>query len=262
MTKLINSTFVLQHLIIASENNLTNLVSYYHQKGSKGYLEGGKNQNLVTLKQHTRECGGTYLDSGVFTARKHNELLCLDDLINYYHRHSDEIDYVFTLDQGTYSEWIEHTRIMKEAEVPVIGIVRADMTSEQILQTVENSYDDYIALSCFGFNTASTEGASSLINYYRLLENLVGLQTKIHLLGIFKHSILVQTLPYSTDASSIARFTVFGKIIDWNEERGIIYQSRTDEISSLHYSSRARYNYRKLKQYENYLMRLRIQRGL
>lgn len=260
MTILINSTPNIQHTSAAARYGLSNLVSFYHQRAT-GFTE--KNPSILRLSALTTPgINSLYLDSGVFSARKKFELLELDELISFYHLHAQEINYVFTLDQGSYEEWIRNTQVMKDQGVPVIGITRADMSFDEIKRTEEASCS-YVALAAFGIVNSSREGYSqNLIRAYHRLRSILEPETKIHLLGVFRHNVLQQCLPYSTDASSVSKVSSYGKLINWSPQRGIYVEQPTVAASSRHDITRARYNYQKLLEYQHYLTALRSRMNL
>ena len=263
MTHLVNSTFVVSMAEIAARKGLPALLSYFHQK--ENVDADGISRAVRRLGEVCQANGvSLYLDSGVYTSRKSGETLELSGLIDFYHANSEYIDYVFTLDQGTYDEWVTNTRAMADARVPVIGILRLDMDYDTV-KAIEEASCGYVAVASFGISLASKQGVEEFCSRYLGLCSILSPETKIHLLGIFKHSILRRLLPYSTDASSVARTVGFGRVVTFSHDKGCVVNTQSTgdstqkQLSASYYLTRAEYSYQQLAKYQSYLSELKRQ---
>ncbi len=106
--------------------------------------------------------GKFYLDSGVFSARKAQTTIPLEDLIRFYHDNRSLVDYVFNMDEGTATTQLNNCKALKGEEVPVIGIWHGGIMPLEMLEDFF-SISDYLAISFFA--TGGPHDNSKVIPY-------------------------------------------------------------------------------------------------
>ena len=194
------------------------LVSYWYVRLVGKKTSSAGMQAIVEAKRNNLQ-GSFYLDSGVFTARKKGANITLDELIDFYHKHEETIDYVFNLDIGNDEEQLENARILKAAGVPVIPIFHGDM----MYGTMDLDYisrmaeiTPYIAVGLKLKGNLSFDYVDSIFEYiYK--NNLWPL--KVHALGTERFDFLSKYPFYSADSSTFASAYAFGRISFFDDRR-------------------------------------------
>ena len=172
------------------------LISYFYAK-----------KDLKLFREYKKPL---YLDSGVFTARKKGKTISIKDLITYYKKNEDIIDWVFNLDEGDPENQLNNCKIMKKAGLNVIGIFHGKksgkahgiMNMEYLDRFAEVS--NYVALG-----SLVPEYFDSVFEYIDK-RNLWPL--KIHALGTERLNLLDRYPFYSSDSSAFQKSYTYGLI--------------------------------------------------
>ena len=186
--------------------NLNFLASYYYCKSWTALKEMKPTSDRIF--------NWFYLDSGVHTARKKSIEIKINDLIDFYKKYQDKIDFVFNLDVGDWSNQLNNAKIMKSNGVPVIPIYHADMPLEYIERFAE--INPYIAVSYFKMNKIQKKSDAIMANLDRIYgylykKNLIN-DIPIHLLGCEIIEILKRFPVFSIDSTTPSTEFGFGKV--------------------------------------------------
>jgi len=192
------------------------------EKKTKKWTFSKENKTLESIRRVKNETGldlKMLLDSGVFSARKKGITLPTELLAEFYHEYSDIFEYVFSMDEGTIEQQIENIRILKNENVPVIGIFHPGsiekpfMTNKHLNEIMDIT--DFISYSDAFIPTAQRE---------KILDNIFnevykrGYKGKSHYLGMESPVWLSQYPFYSADASTYIRNVNLGEIFQFDQK--------------------------------------------
>ncbi len=157
--------------------------------------------------------GKFYLDSGVFSARKAQTTIPLEDLIRFYHDNRSLVDYVFNMDEGTATTQLNNCKTLKREEVPVIGIWHGGIMPLEMLEDFF-SISDYLAISFFatGGPSDNTRVIPYLDGFWNYMVKHSLLKCKVHALGTERFDLMIRYPFYSCDSAGFTQQYAFFKM--------------------------------------------------
>jgi hypothetical protein len=183
-------------ILCNTNTKISVLVSYWYLKDQPIKLGPILDKCKATDKKF-------YLDSGVFTARKKNFDIKLEDLIKFCRMYENRIDHVFNLDMGSYDTQLNNCRQMLKNNIPCIGIISNKMSFDEIKRFIDTS--PYIGLSYIKNIHIATKGNDYeyyLENVFEYLYKNNYKDVKTHALGLTKYDMLKKFPFYSVDSST------------------------------------------------------------
>jgi hypothetical protein len=194
---------------------------------------------LNLFRKHLKKTDSkVLLDSGVYSARKKKVNISNEMIIDFYHKNSDIISYVFTNDEGTGKQQIENTRILKSEGVPVIGIYHPGDTTkptmdlkdlDELIDICQIDGKSYISYSYFQVPGRDIERASNTY-FNHIYSNYKLEDVRSHILGIESSETLLQYPFYSTDSAGFAINSYNGRqsFLDMNDLKYKHYKYNAD----------------------------------
>jgi len=212
-----------------------------------------------------------YLDSGVYTARKNNKLIKLDELIEFYKLYPDLIQWVFNLDQGTTDGQIKNLQKMTNEGIPTIGIWHGSDHKNNNIGVMPLHYIEKIA-EITDYIAVGNGGDRYMDTFFEYIYRK-NLNVKVHLLGYIAPKYLMKYPVYSADSSTLTMLAGFGKIVTFNKEKfklvnihtkNELKQSLKENINNIDLIGNTlliaidRYNFSmgEIKKYQNFLNEL------
>lgn len=172
--------------VLLSHDVKNRLESFYYLKGKNP--SNGLFENYI-------------LDSGGYTARKHNVKIDIGHYIDFLNRHS--IKTAFNLDTSDLTETLENQRLLTHytsAEImPVYHTTEwMDRKQREILLRYVSDFD-YIGIATYKFRDANKRLERQYLDY---VFSVIPISKKIHGLGITKESSLYLYPWFSVDSTS------------------------------------------------------------
>lgn len=179
------------------------------------YYFARKSEQQMNVIRENKSKPRFFLDSGVFSARKKGEVIPTQDLIDFYHKHSDIVDYVFNMDEGPIETHFDNYKMMVDQGVPVIGIYHANMPLDYISRFIDYNPDfNFLAISTFLFNKLKI----SMDIFWEYIDKKNIFPTKVHALGVENFNLLARAPYYSADASTFVKAYIYGEISNFNKQ--------------------------------------------
>lgn len=199
--------------------NLSILFSFWFdfQKKIKDYKNSSimKNIDKYPIKPEL------WIDSGVYSARKLNIKIPVEELIKFCQTWKHLIKWVFTMDEGTAEEQFQNSIKLKQNNIPVIPIFHlAFMGLDYIDKFIDQGFD-YLAIG--GISAFKSGGKLGFRKYQDEFWNYIDKKNyfpiKVHLLGSEDFSYLSRYPYYSSDASTIVKTYIFGTVSIFNKKK-------------------------------------------
>jgi hypothetical protein len=185
------------------------LYSYFFDRGVK------ISKNLESIRENKpKECD-FYLDSGVFSANSVGIKIPVDELIEYYKKNSDIINFVFNMDSGGVSEQLDNCKKMKSSGLPVIGVWHWNsMKLDDFKRFLDIT--DYMSVGAVA-RMGKKGGVLDKLYEYLYKNNLE--KTKLHILGTEAPDVLISYPIYSADSSKIVKSAIYGNNAIYDKKR-------------------------------------------
>lgn len=207
------------------------LYSYWYDRNP--FLKGKKSEIMERFRENKQEGSRLFIDSGVFTFSKLGLTVDAKELVRFYQKYEDVIDFVFNMDCGTAEEQLNNCKLLKENGIPVIGIWhRKTMELDDFQRFLE--YTDFMSIGAVA--NLSTKNKEIQFLYEYLYKNNLE-RTKMHILGTEAFNTLTQFPVYSADSTKIVTSTIIGQVAHFdrkNIEMDMIHPRR-DALDTLKY---------------------------
>lgn len=200
-----------QVIDVEEKNGLSCLISFWYCV-QKGKVPRSINELIAKVRSKPKDYL-FFLDSGVFTARKHGVVIPNSTLIEFVNLNQGVFDWVFNNDEGSHAVQLKNAIELKKNNVPVIPIYHGDMP----LDYIDRFFDvqPFIAVSFFKFggpsNKRAIQGLDRIFEYcYK--RNFDKPFVKIHALGTEAFKLLNRYPFYSADSTSAMNNYALGNV--------------------------------------------------
>lgn len=200
------------------------LYSYWFAR--KSFMNGKPDENMDNIRKHKPKNSELYIDSGVFSARKLGEVIPVDELIKFYHKNADIVDYVFGMDEGSLEEQFEKTSEMIKQGVPTIPIIHLGYTNLKDILRYANMGIDFLGAGFYHVSTGTSKSKNQfnipgdvLFKYFKDhdLQHI-----KTHLLGTENFYSANRWPLYSIDSSNVINTLIFGNVSYFDKNQVLV----------------------------------------